>query len=632
MAAIMRILLGALLATAAGALDFSFNQQIPDGEPLASSFFGVPGTNATFDYVVAGGGTGGLAIATRLAQANYSVAVVEAGGFYEVENSNLSIVPGSATYFTGSDRNNFQPLIDWGISTTEQRGSANRTLHYARGKTLGGSSARNYFLYQRPTIGSMQMWADQVDDESWTWDSTLPYFKRAVHFTPPNESIYINTSNPLDLSAFEPAGGPVQVSFSGAVDPFGTWARQAFPIAGMPQIPGLSSGRLLGSAYAPLTVDPKNGYRSSAEASYLASALNSHKAPITYTHTLATQILFNGTTATGLRAMTAGTFGTPSVNFTLTARKEVIVAGGAFQSPQLLMVSGIGNHSELARFNISCKADLPGVGQGMWDHPIFGSAHAIDVNTASAGLNNATTAQQLVKTYLSTGGGPLSIFGPGIYGWEKLPEPYRSKLSNSSRAALDNAFPSDWPEIEWLPVAAYNGYNLNKQTADPRDGNNYASLNAALVAPLSRGTVKLASPHMWDLPTIDPAWLTHPADRELALQGFKRQREIWSILVDLGVAHPEEAFPGPSVQTDAEILEWIGEAMTTVYHAAGTCKMGTSADRMAVVDSNARVFGTQGLRIVDASAMPFLPPGHPQSTIYAFAEKIADQLIKGKST
>jgi len=151
----------------------------------------------------------------------------------------------------------------------------------------------------------------------------------------------------------------------------------------MPQLPGLSSGELIGGAYAAITVDPTTGYRSSSEASYLQSALNNHSAPEVYKNTLGTQILFNGTTAIGLACMTAGTFGTPSVNFTLTARKEVIVSAGAFQSPQLLMVSGIGNCSELAQHNISCKVNLPGVGKNMWDHPIFGSAHAVDVNTVS---------------------------------------------------------------------------------------------------------------------------------------------------------------------------------------------------------------------------------------------------------
>ncbi|KAK3072498.1 hypothetical protein LTR53_006705 [Teratosphaeriaceae sp. CCFEE 6253] len=120
-----------------------------------------------------------------------------------------------------------------------------------------------------------------------------------------------------------------------------------------------------------------------------------------------------------------------------------------------------------------------------------------------------------------------------------------------------------------------------------------------------------------------------PSDREMVLQAFKRSREIWQKLADLGVAEEEEALPGPAVQTDEEIMRYIAEAMITVYHASGTCKMGVRNDSMAVVDSNALVFGTQGLRVVDTSSFPFLPPGHPQSTVYALAEKIADQIIRG---
>lgn len=226
---------------------------------------------------------------------------------------------------------------------------------------------------------------------------------------------------------------------------------------------------------------------------------------------------------------------------------------------------------------------------------MFGTAHVVNVNTASAGKNNATLAQALVQLYLETGGGPLSIFGPGYYGFEKLPEPYRRQLGESSIAELDENFPPDWPEIEWLPNAAYNGYNRDKVNADPVDGKNYATLMVALVAPMSRGTVSLNayvfphlfhaqqsrvltdgaylsvhSPDMSHLPAVDPAWLTSPTDRALALQAFKRQREIWQILVDLGVADPVEAFPGPDVQSDEEIMRWIGEAMITVYHASGT--------------------------------------------------------------
>ncbi|KAI7173125.1 alcohol oxidase [Hortaea werneckii] len=475
----------------------------------------------------------------------------------------------------------------------------------------------------------MQQWADLVGDQSWAWDNLLPYYKKSVHYTPFNESMYTNSSNPQDPKAFLPEGGPLEVSYSNAVDPFGTWIRRAFADVGLPQINGLSSGHLLGAAYAPFTVDPKTGYRSSSESAYLQSALNNHLGPIVYRSTLATEITFDGERATGVKALTAGTYGTPGKNYTLSARKGVILSAGTFQSPQLLMVSGIGNCTELADLGIDCKVNLPGVGQNMWDHLIFGSTHAVNVNTASASLNNATLAAILKQVYLESGGGPLSTFGPGYYGWEKLPKGYRENLSNSSIAALDSNFPPDWPEIEWLPQGGYSGRALNKQEADPRDGRNYATLATALVAPLSRGTVKLASPYMWDLLPVNPAWLTNEADIELSVQAFRRGRQIWQVLVDTGVAHQEEAYPGLNVSSDAEIRDYIAYSLSTVYHAACTYKMGKSSDEMAVVDSKACVHGVQGLRVVDASAFPILPPGHPQSTIYAFAEKIAHSIITG---
>ena len=328
----------------------------------------------------------------------------------------------------------------------------------------------------------------------------------------------------------------------------------------MAQIPEFNSGRLLGASYATLTIDPETGYRSSSETSFLQSGLNKHLVPIIFKNSLGSKIMFNGKTAVGVEVVTAWTFETPSKTFNLTAKKEVIISAGSLQSPQLLMVSGIGNCSELGAFNIECLIDLPGVGKNMWDHTVFGLAHAVNVNTASAGQNNATLAQELIDIYLQTAGGPLSNFGPGYYGWEKLPEPYRSALSNNTVAALDKDFPKDWPEIEWLPNAAYNGYNLNKLTADPKDGKNYATMMVTLISPLSRGTVGLNSADMLTLPKVDPAWYTAQADRELALQGFKRARQIWQILADLGVADQVEAFPGPSVKTDEQInaMDWRG--------------------------------------------------------------------------
>ncbi|KAL8725080.1 MAG: hypothetical protein Q9181_006550 [Wetmoreana brouardii] len=160
---------------------------------------------------------------------------------------------------------------------------------------------------------------------------------------------------------------------------------------------------------------------------------------------------------------------------------------------------------------------------------------------------------------------------------------------------------------------------------DPKDGQNYASIFTALVAPLSRGNITLNSATMADSPLISPNWLTHPADVELAVAGFKRQRDFWRQLANVTVG--PEKIPGAMVQTDAQILDFVRKALGPVWHAVGTCKMGQKSGAMAVVDSSNKVLGVQNLRIVDASVFPLLPPGHPQSTVYALAEKLAAELL-----
>ncbi|KAJ5192781.1 Glucose-methanol-choline oxidoreductase [Penicillium cf. viridicatum] len=221
----------------------------------------------------------------------------------------------------------------------------------------------------------------------------------------------------------------------------------------------------------------------------------------------------------------------------------------------------------------------------MEDHPIFGAAHRVNVLTASASANNTTVAALGAKQYTQNAAGALSIFGPGYYGWEKLPDLFRSNLTRASRLALSI-------------------------TADPKDGHQYATLSGALVSPLSRGSVRLAGPSMKTPPLIDPQWF----------------RDIWAELAKLGVDQ-EEYFPGFNITTNAQILEFIHQSMTTVYHASATCKMGRKNDTMAGIDNHANVYGVQGLKVVDASSFPFLPPGHPQSIVYAFTEKIADVIL-----
>ena len=477
-------------------------------------------------------------------------------------------------------------------------------------------SSCGYLIFHfRPTIGSLQMWADQVGDDSYTWDQFLPYYKKSCNYTAFNPALYQNATNSQDPTAFDPSGGPLSVSFSNEIDPFGTWVQKGFEYVGMKLIPGLSSGALFGSAYGTLTIDPSNAYRSSSESSFLQAALQNGTAPTIYKNSFVQRILFDyDNTATGVLVQTASGYGTQSMNYTISARKEVIVSAGVFQSPQLLMVSGVGPANVLKNFSIPVIKDLPGVGQNMWDHILWGTNRKVNVQTTSASINNPSLAYAADQLFRENASGPLSIFGPGYFGFEDLPWPYRGNLSSASIAALDGNFSAagDWPELEWLAVSAYLGYQEDRQTEDPRDGFNYATIITALVSPLSRGNLSLQSASMTDPPLINPNWLTDSTDQELAIQSLHRQRQIWSYLESQGLTVGDEALPGSNVTSDAAILNYIRQSLIQVYHAAATCKMGPANDSMAVIDNHARVYGTQNLRVVDASSFPFLPPGHPQ--------------------
>lgn len=190
----------------------------------------------------------------------------------------------------------------------------------------------------------------------------------------------------------------------------------------------------------------------------------------------------------------------------------------------------------------------------------------------------------------------------------------RGNLTEKSAAQLA-AYPSDWPEIEYLNTAAYFGDGYNFITGSPNDGYNYATVATALVAPLSRGTIDISSADTSDAPIINPNWLTSPTDVQIAIAAFKRARQLFQSTVMQPVLIGPEYYPGPSVQTDAQILASIRKSFNTVFHAACTCSMGPANSSSAVIDSHARVIGVSKLRVVDASSFPLLPPGHPMSTV-----------------
>jgi len=356
-----------------------------------------------------------------------------------------------------------------------------------------------------------------------------------------------------------------------------------------------------------VTVEHTLQTRKSSETAFLQPALANPNL-IVYIQSLAKKIIFDfNKVATGVQVDTEGKV------YTLTARKEVILSAGAFQSPQLLMVSGVGPQATLSKYSIPVVADRPGVGQNMWDHILFGPAYRVNVITGSS-LANPAFAAQTAADFNRDQTDILANTGGDFLAWEKIPRSARKSFTNQTERSLAT-FPADWPEIEYLNVGGFFGYQNNFVTGGPHDGYNYGSIPIALVAPLSRGNISIFSADMADAPLINPNWLTDPADVAVAIAGYKRVRQLFATKALAPILIGPEYFPGAQVSTDDEILHLIRQSLNTVYHAAATCKMGQTSDPNAVVDSKARVMGVKNLRVVDASAFPLLPPGHPMATV-----------------
>lgn len=573
-----------------------------------------------------GGGTAGLVVAARLAASGASVGVIEAGGAYELDNGNQSVVPGyafSQAAIAPVELFPPRPLVDWSLLSQPQTGAHNRRVHYAAGKTLGGSSALHTLCYHRATKGAYQKWASLVGSTGYTWDALFPYFKKSTTLTPPNftKRDTPNATFTYDTAAFCTGSncGPLQVSYSNWVDPTNTWFAVALKAIGLnTSTVGFNSGTLAGSAaYTTETIDPSDPWfgtatRSSSESSYLRWALANTQLMVHY-RTQALKILFASGKAAGVSVSTEG------YTYTINATKEVIVSAGTFHSPQLLMVSGIGPQAKLQSLGIPVISNLPGVGQNLQDQIFFSVQNGVRSPSAASVLADPDQERVALQQYLTSASGPYSSSG-GYIGFEKLPAASRTNFSARTTSTLA-ALPVDQPEIEYLS-GSFAGTGSGVTTI--------GDLSAAILTPFSRGSVTITSASAAIAPVIDMGWLTDPADAEIAVAALKRLRQAWAAPGLAPVKIGPEVQPGAAVQTDAQILNWIRGNAIQIWHACGTCAMGTNASAGAVVGATGKVFGVSGLRVVDASVIPFALPGHPQATIYALGEKIADDVIAGR--
>ncbi|KAJ4360912.1 uncharacterized protein N0V89_001481 [Didymosphaeria variabile] len=559
----------------------------------------------TLDYVIVGGGLAGLTVAARLAEdPNITVGVFEAGDFYENTSGNLSRVPGYGAQVSTSG-------ADWGLTTSPQAQLDGRSADYHIGKTVGGSTAVNLMAYHRSTKGAYNRWAALVGDDSYRFSNFLPWMRKAVNFTPANTRVRAKNATVPKASpeSYDSPGGPIDITFANWANPVSSYAKAGWKDLGLSQLQDVTSGALIGNQYVPMTERATDQSRCSARAFFDQAENSGRQNLYLFTKSTAQRVNFDSRN----RAVSV-TVETNQETFEIKARKEVILAAGALHTPQLLLLSGIGPQDTLNRFNISVVKNLPGVGQNLIDHPNFLVAYEAFATTASSMLDPGF-ASSAITEYDKYHTGVLTHSMADHFAWGKLSKDEVSEQTVNELSEL----PQDWPH--YMAV-------LSDLTWGPGQ---YAQGIVMLQAVTSRGSISIASSCIEDPPVLNVSTLSTETDRDVAVASFKIIRQFFNT-TSLRKITGANVLPGIDAQatwSDAEIETFLRQSMSPGNHGCCTAAMGKGSDPNTVVDTHGRVTGTKGLRVVDASVMPFLPPGNPMGTLYGLAEKLAADIKAG---
>ncbi|KAI0768341.1 aryl-alcohol-oxidase from pleurotus Eryingii [Trametes elegans] len=573
-----------------------------------------------YDYIIVGASPGGAVLARRLTEdAQTNVLLIEAGpndaGVLQIEVPLLAsqLQPNTA--------------FDWNYTTVPQPGLNNRAVLYPRGRVLGGSTTINFMIYTRGSEDDFNKFATLSGDQGWSWNALQPYFKKLENLVPPVDGH--DTTGAVNPSVHGTTG-PLNISLPGApfpADPHVVQTTQELP-GEFPFNEDMNAGNPIGIGWMQAAYG--GGARVSASTAYIQPVLNRSNLDVlidtTVTKLIQTGIESKQPAFRGVQFAQSAN----APRFALNATKEVILAAGAINSPQLLLLSGLGPKSALSALGIETVLDLPDVGQHLTDHTLLPNQYGVASGADDVIDNlarNATFANALVEQWIAERQGVMVDAAGNHVAWLRIP-------ANDSvfNTAQDPSAGPRSPHFEFLFAP---GFISNVGTPIPDTGF-FMTFLTVLVTPTSRGSVTLSSTDPFAPPTIDPNFLSTPFDIGAMRAIVRAQARLAAAPTWRGfLTGPAEGFAAVDISDDASLDAWVRAQTATIWHPVSTARMGTCADGVgggSVVNPDLRVRGVQGLRVVDASVLPVIPAAHPQAAVYVFAERVADLIKSGKSS
>ncbi|KAJ6616015.1 alcohol oxidase [Mycena sp. CBHHK59/15] len=597
-----------------------------------------------YDYVVVGGGTAGLTVASRLTEdENVTVAVLEAG--FNAEGLPEVFIPGliaSGISFT---------TLNWAYITVPQTNLNGRTIKINAGKALGGSTVINSMIFPRAGQEQYDAWGQLNNDSSWTWSNLLPFFKKSELFTPPNASQ--TASGVRYVSSVHGFSGQVKVGYPNLFFTQSALWRKAAEGLGFPTSPDLANGDPHAVGIPPNSIDAANNTRCSAACAYYTPFADRPNL-VVITNATVSRILWapftpgenSNLTATGVEYILNNQTQTISVS------KEVILSAGTIGSPKVLELSGVGNSAILTAAGVTPVLDLPTVGENLADH-VHSWANAftnLTLTKDALALNPAFAAEQRALWFTNRTGmysavprslgiaATSDVFRPGqldtLIEQAQANLTYFAELFSNGNPALAKGIAAQhkialalYQTDKGLPLEmnAEPGYS-GPTSFSARPARNYTTINSVLYAPLSRGRTHIVSSNPLAPPAVDPAYWAHPFDVAAQVGGIQLARKML-VAPPLDTIYAGEFEPGADKETDVEVEEWLRSVVGSDNHEVGSLSMMPQS-LGGVVDTSLRVYGTANVRVVDASIIPFPVSAHLSSTVYMIGERAAD-IIRG---